>query len=345
MTLPLPARPDAAVVAPPPRPPGAPSVFACSPGGARAAIPASAVGLGPITQQSALGQSLRVVVPVTLGPGEELPSECFRIAAAERDADGIPQLLFGRVNVERSPSGTALVITNARPVSDPIVRLTIQAGCEAAMRREYTLFMDPPAIEAPVVAAEAAPREVVVAPPPAPVRARSPAPRARRRGARTSTRTAPAAGERRRRRAPTRKPAPPKGRAVAKAAPKRPPPRRRRAAAAFVVERRAGHRRRRGATGRTAKERSRSKRPRSKPRRRCCTSASWSSRRWSSACSRNCGRRSSAEQRRPPTRRQGGTAGACGGRAGRTGEGRIRQRGARRRRPRPPPIGGTTMRR
>ncbi len=53
------------------------------------------------------------------------------------DADGIPQLLFGRINVERSPSGTALVITNARPVNDPIVRLTVQAGCEAAMRREY----------------------------------------------------------------------------------------------------------------------------------------------------------------------------------------------------------------
>ena len=145
MTLPLPARPAAAVV------PRCLDLwrtvgFACSLA-AFAPNPALAVGLGPITQQSALGQSLRVVVPVTLGADEVLPSECFKITAAERDADGIPQLLFGRVNVERSPSGTALVITNARTVSDPIVRLTIQAGCEAAIRREYTLFMDPPAIE------------------------------------------------------------------------------------------------------------------------------------------------------------------------------------------------------
>ena len=135
---------------------------------ALAPVPVSAVGIGAITQQSALGQSLRVVVPVTLGEGEAVSPECFRIAAAEQDADGIPQLLFGRVNVERSSAGTNLVITNPRPVNDPVVRLTIQAGCESAVRREYTLFMDPPAIETPVVAAEAAPREAVVAPRPAP---------------------------------------------------------------------------------------------------------------------------------------------------------------------------------
>ena len=91
---------------------------------------ALAVGLGPITQQSGLGQSLRVVVPVTLGEGEELPAECFKIAPGQGVADGIPNLLYGRVIVERSAAGTTLVVTTPRPVSDPIVRLTLQAGCE-----------------------------------------------------------------------------------------------------------------------------------------------------------------------------------------------------------------------
>jgi hypothetical protein len=72
------------------------------------------VGIGAITQQSALGQSLRVVVPVTLGEGEAVASECFRITAAQQDTDGVPQLLFGRVNVERSAAGANLVITNPR---------------------------------------------------------------------------------------------------------------------------------------------------------------------------------------------------------------------------------------
>jgi hypothetical protein len=133
-----------------------------------APLSAAAVGLGAITQQSALGQSLRVVVPVILGDSEELPAECFRIAPGSGVADGVPELLFGRVSVERSASGTTLVVTSSRPIQDPVVRLTIQAGCETSVRREYTLFMDPPAIETPLVAAQLAPREVLGLPPTAP---------------------------------------------------------------------------------------------------------------------------------------------------------------------------------
>jgi len=189
-------------------------------------LTAAGVGLGEITQQSSLGQSLRVVVPVTVGPDEDVPAECFKLIGAEREGDGVPQLLFGRVNVERTPAGTRLVVTNGRPVNDPIVRITLQAGCESAVRREYMLFLDPPAIEVPVVAAESAPPPPVVAaqptPPPREARraarpqARAPASAATRS---TTATIAPASGtEAARKAAP-----PPKGRAVAKAPPSRPP--------------------------------------------------------------------------------------------------------------------------
>ena len=181
-----------------------------------------AVGLGPVTQQSGLGQSLRVVVPVTLAEGEEIPSECFKLAPAREAADEIPQVLFGRVAVERTPSGSVLVVTNARPLNDPVVKLTIQAGCDISMRREYTLFMDPPAIEPPVVAAESTPREVAAVP------QRPPAARGSSRAtgtrARAATRGASSSGSASDDGSGTaRKGAPPKARAAAKAAPKRPP--------------------------------------------------------------------------------------------------------------------------
>src|SRR5207342_3274879 len=41
--------------------------------------PTFAIGLGQVTQQSALGQSLRIVVPVIVGPGEDIAAECFRL--------------------------------------------------------------------------------------------------------------------------------------------------------------------------------------------------------------------------------------------------------------------------
>ena len=182
--------------------------------------PAAAVGLGPVAQQSAVGQSLRVVVPVILVAGEDFAAECFKFASAVRDADGIPQISFGRVVVERTASGMQLVVSNPRPVNDPIVRLTLQAGCDtAAVRREYTLLMDPPAIEAPLVAAESTTRNEVATPPPPvvrrPARTARAAARDGARGAPTSRTTASARA--------ARKPAAPKPRIAAKAATQRPP--------------------------------------------------------------------------------------------------------------------------
>ena len=185
--------------------------------------PARAVGLGPVTQQSALGQSLRVVVPVILAAGEEFAAECFKFASAASNADGIPQIAFGRVVVERTAAGTQLVVSSPRLVNDPVVRLTLQAGCDTAVRREYTLLMDPPAIEPVITADSAQPTEVAAAPPPVvrqPMRAARTKARDGVRGASTSRRAASS---------PTvAKPAAPKPKAVAKAAakaaPQRPPP-------------------------------------------------------------------------------------------------------------------------
>jgi hypothetical protein len=76
------------------------------------------------------------------------------------------------MSFERSSAGAQLVITNARAVNDPVLRVTVQAGCETAVRREYVLLMDPPPIETPLVAAEAPPRvEVAQAPAPPPAAA------------------------------------------------------------------------------------------------------------------------------------------------------------------------------
>ena len=169
--------------------------------------PTFAVGLGQVTQQSALGQSLRIVVPVIVGPGEDIAAECFRLSASEREVDGVPQLAFGRLSLERSSAGAQLVITNARPVNDPVVRVTVQAGCETAVRREYVLLMDPPPIETPLVAAEAEPR-VEVAQAPAPPPAAAPPRRARgsERAASAATRSAAeSAPARERRRRPRRR--------------------------------------------------------------------------------------------------------------------------------------------
>jgi pilus assembly protein FimV len=184
-----------------------------------------AVGLGPIAQQSSLGQSLRIVIPVSASAGEEIAPECFKLVTAERDADGVPQLAFARVGLEQTAAGAMLVVTNTRPVNDPALRVTIQAGCDTAVRREYVLLLDPPPVETPLVAADAAPAgdavaeapQVAVPPPPAAAPRRPPR-GALRGGARTASGTPGEAAE------PAQKAAPAKPRSAGKAAPKRAAP-------------------------------------------------------------------------------------------------------------------------
>jgi hypothetical protein len=100
----------------------------------------SAVALGNIALQSSLGQPLRVVIPVALRDGETLDNACLKLV---RDpVDGTPQLLTGRVSVERNAANTQLIVTTPRAVDEPALRLSVQAGCDDTTRRDYVLLLD-----------------------------------------------------------------------------------------------------------------------------------------------------------------------------------------------------------
>ena len=102
---------------------------------------ASAVALGNIALQSTLGQPLRVVIPVALNSGENLNTSCLKLL---RDSEaGTPQLLTGRVSVERNAAQTRLVVTTPRAVDEPALRVSLQAGCGNTVRRDYVLLLDP----------------------------------------------------------------------------------------------------------------------------------------------------------------------------------------------------------
>jgi hypothetical protein len=113
----------------------------------------SALALGNIALQSSLGQPLRVVIPVALSNGETLNTSCLKLV---RDpvAD-TPQLMTGRVSVERNAANTRLIVTTPRPVDEPALRLSLQAGCGDTMRRDYVLLLDPQGTESSTVVTSA----------------------------------------------------------------------------------------------------------------------------------------------------------------------------------------------
>ncbi len=114
----------------------------------------SAVALGNIALQSSLGQPLRVVIPVALSAGETLNTSCLKLV--REPVGGTPQLLTGKVSVERNAASTQLIVTTPRAMNEPALRLSVQAGCGGdTMRRDYVLLLDPQGTESTAVVASA----------------------------------------------------------------------------------------------------------------------------------------------------------------------------------------------
>lgn len=123
------------------------------------AVPAAALGLGEISVRSHLGQPLHATVDL-LGASAETTAACFSIDASE---DGMVPPPRAQLSVESSGEKTLLHIRTLQSFSDPIAQFVLVSDCEARLRRDYVVLLDPPAListpiseAAPVVAQEAA---------------------------------------------------------------------------------------------------------------------------------------------------------------------------------------------
>ncbi len=159
---------------------------------------ASALTLGRVSVQSALGEPLRADIDLPqITPAE---AESLRATLATPDvfrAQGLeysPTLTGVNVTLQRRSDGSmALRLSSDRPINDPFVDLVIDASWSAGrIVRSYTMLFDPPSLRRPAPAVTAAAQ--VTAPPAAnaasaarPAPAPQPQPRAQ-----TAAATAPA---------------------------------------------------------------------------------------------------------------------------------------------------------
>lgn len=162
---------------------------------------ASALALGRITVQSALGDPLRAEIDIPEINAEEAASlkaavalpEAFRAAGLEYN----PALTGVQVSLQRRADGRAYMrLTSDRPVSEPFIDLILEASWSSGrIVRDYTMLLDPPNLRAsapPVAPALPQVAAATVAPAPAPSSASTPQPAAARPAA-PAVRRAPAA--------------------------------------------------------------------------------------------------------------------------------------------------------
>jgi pilus assembly protein FimV len=129
-----------------------------------------ALGLGRLTVQSALGETLRAEIEITSLSAEEAASLQLRVAPPDAyRAAGVeynPVLPGAVVQVaQRADGRTVLRVTSDRAVLEPFVDVIVEATwASGRLVREYTLLLDPPGSR---VAQPAAPAAAPVFTPPA----------------------------------------------------------------------------------------------------------------------------------------------------------------------------------
>jgi hypothetical protein len=102
---------------------------------------AYALGLGNIEVRSHLGQPLRATIKVQ-GASEIKSDACFKVV---NDASAENQLSSANLKLSKTVDDVAiLTVTTNQIINEPIVNLSVMAECDANMRRDYVLLLDPP---------------------------------------------------------------------------------------------------------------------------------------------------------------------------------------------------------
>ena len=104
---------------------------------------AHALGLGNIEVKSLLGQPLRASVKVQ-GASELKSTNCLSVINDESAENQITDAGFKLSKVVDDVA--ILTITTKQVLTEPIVNLSILAECDANIRRDYVLLLDPPTV-------------------------------------------------------------------------------------------------------------------------------------------------------------------------------------------------------
>jgi hypothetical protein len=126
--------------------------------------PAAALGFGQLRANPLLGHALEVALPVSLAEGETLTSECATAEVQSGESRLPPDAVRVRVTRGRDANEAILRISTTVAIDEPIVNLTVSAGCPTRITRTMVLLADPPLVN---MAAAPAPPPAVPAPPPA----------------------------------------------------------------------------------------------------------------------------------------------------------------------------------
>ncbi len=111
---------------------------------ALAAQSSTAVGFGRVVNATTLGQPLNIKVPVSTDPTEQISADC--VAAEVMVGDSALPAPAVQLRLVPSPDSAVLWlrIHSSVRIAEPVVTVTVSAGCASRVSRQFVVFVDPP---------------------------------------------------------------------------------------------------------------------------------------------------------------------------------------------------------
>ena len=108
--------------------------------------PAVALGFGDFRASALLGQPLNLALPVSLAEGETLAGNCVSAEVQSGDSRLQPGTVRARVTQGRDAGEAIIRISTTVAIDEPVVNVTVSAGCPPRITRTLVLLADPPLV-------------------------------------------------------------------------------------------------------------------------------------------------------------------------------------------------------
>ena len=102
-----------------------------------------ALGFGPGSTQTTLGQHLNFAASVMLESDETVSRDCVYADVYAGDAKVAPRNVRAALEATRDATQRIVRVTTAVVINEPIVTIEVSIGCVSRVSRRFVTFIDP----------------------------------------------------------------------------------------------------------------------------------------------------------------------------------------------------------
>lgn len=106
--------------------------------------PSMAVGFGKLVNATTLGQPLDITVPLSADPNEQVTASCVAAALMAGDNPLPSAALQWRLDPSPDSGVQWLRVRSTVRMVEPVLHVTVSAGCASRVSRQFVVFVDPP---------------------------------------------------------------------------------------------------------------------------------------------------------------------------------------------------------